>query len=120
MQLTAVATHRTNSAPAEFARALHDVDLVRDEVLAGRFDQLPTIDSAVGHVTAGFALLAPDASFDGVRQAAQGALRELAGARYHVDNLDRGTSDVTMHQHLAVEWLGVARGYLRDIAATLA
>ena len=119
MQLTTTAP-RATSAPIEFARAIHDVDAARDEVLAGRFDQLPTIDSAIGHVTAGFALLGPAGSFDGARQAAQGALRELAGARYHVDNLDRGTTDVSLHQHLAVEWLGVARGYLTEIAATVA
>ena len=130
MIVTAPTTFRTTaaapSAPVapdpgiEFAHALVEVEHARSGVLAGEFDQLPTIDAAVAHVTEGFALLGPDASFDPARKQAQGALRELQGARYHVDNLDRGTTDVTLHQHLAVEWLGQARGYLNEIAASLA
>lgn len=108
------------AAGIEFAQAVRDVEEARDGVLARHFDQLPTIDSAIGHVTAGFALLGPDSKLDTARTQAQAAIRELQGARYHVDNLDRGTTDVTLHQHLAVEWLGVARGYLNEIAATLA
>lgn len=130
MIVTAPTTARTRAAAPSafvapspgvaFAHALVEVEHARDGVLAGQFDQLPTIDAAIAHATEGFALLAPDAAFDPARKQAQGALRELQGARYHVDNLDRGTTDVTLHQHLAVEWLGQARGYLTEIAATLA
>ncbi|MCW2971732.1 MAG: hypothetical protein JWN72_5 [Thermoleophilia bacterium] len=108
------------TAGVAFAHAKLEVERARDGVLARQFDQLPTIDAAIAHVVEGFALLAPDASLDPARKQAQAAIRELQGARYHVDSLDRGTTDVALHQHLAVEWLGVARSYLVEIAATLA
>ncbi|MCW2950200.1 MAG: hypothetical protein JWN41_1213 [Thermoleophilia bacterium] len=104
-----------STASSEFRHALADVEEARDGVLAHRFDQLPTIDAALDHVNEGIELLGDASSTDAARSQARAAVEALMGARYHIDNIDRGTTDVPVEQRLALDALAQARGWLEDI-----